>query len=288
MAAAREVSMDYSVTATQLEKYNRLLSILSSYGSAAVAFSSGVDSTFLLYAARSALSDNVLAMTASSGVFPKRELDEALGYCDRLGIKHIVINVNEMEIEGFAENPKDRCYICKKVLFQNFLDTAAAEKMAVVVEGSNLDDEGDYRPGLKAIDELGIKSPLREAGMTKNDIRCLSQHFGLPTWDKSSFACLASRFPYGENISDKKLDMVDKAEQLIMELGFKQFRVRIHGNDIFLARIELLPEDIKRIMEEEVRNQVHESLRKIGFTYVSLDLYGYRTGNMNVFQDDVE
>ena len=280
--------MDYTVTAVQHEKYNRLLSILSSYGSAAVAFFFFFDSTFLLYAERAALSDNVVAMTASSGVFPKRELEEALSYCERLGVKHIVLNINEMEIEGFAQNPKDRCYLCKKDLFQHFLDTARDEHMAVVVEGSNLDDEGDYRPGLKAIAELGIKSPLREAGMTKNDIRALSQHFGLPTWDKSSFACLASRFPYGENISDKKLDMVDKAEQVMMELGFKQFRVRIHGNDIFLARIELLPEDIARVLTEDLRVKVHDALREIGFTYVSLDLFGYRTGNMNVFQDEVE
>ena len=280
--------MTATANAAQLEKYNKLLSILSSYGSAAVAFSSGVDSTFLLYAARAALSDKVIAMTASSGVFPKRELEEALNYCKRLGVKHVVLNINEMEIEGFAQNPKDRCYLCKKDLFQHFLKKEKSENMAVVVEGSNLDDEGDYRPGLKAIAELGIKSPLREAGMTKKDIRSLSQYFGLPTWDKSSFACLASRFPYGENISDKKLDMVDKAEQLMMELGFKQFRVRIHGNDIFLARIELLPDDIVRIMADELRKKVHDELRKIGFTYVSLDLYGYRTGNMNVFQEENE
>ena len=280
--------MTATANAAQLEKYNKLLSILSSYGSAAVAFSSGVDSTFLLYAARAALSDKVIAMTASSGVFPKRELEEALSYCKRLGVKHVVLNINEMEIEGFAQNPKDRCYLCKKDLFQHFLETAKSENMAVVVEGSNLDDEGDYRPGLKAIAELGIKSPLRQAGMTKKDIRSLSQYFGLPTWDKSSFACLASRFPYGENISDRKLDMVDKAEQLMMELGFKQFRVRIHGNDIFLARIELLPDDIVKIMAEELRKKVHDELRKIGFTYVSLDLYGYRTGNMNVFQEENE
>lgn len=212
--------------------------------------------------------------------FPDRPLPPTAG--------HQVLNINEMEIEGFAQNPKDRCYLCKKDLFQHFLETAAGENMAVVVEGSNLDDEGDYRPGLKAIAELGIKSPLREAGMTKKDIRSLSQYFGLPTWDKSSFACLASRFPYGENISDRKLDMVDKAEQLMMELGFKQFRVRIHGNDIFLARIELLPDDIVKIMADELRKKVHDELRKIGFTYVSLDLYGYRTGNMNVFQEENE
>ncbi len=277
--------MQTVATTEQMDKYNRLLSILSSYGSVAVAFSSGVDSTFLLYAARAALSDKVIAVTASSGVFPKRELNEAVDYCERLGVKHVVVQVNELEIEGFSENPKDRCYICKKELFKGFLKTAEAEGMAVVVEGSNLDDEGDYRPGLRAIAELEIKSPLREAGMTKQDIRDLSQHFGLPTWDKSSFACLASRFPYGENISDKKLDMVDKAEELRMKLGFKQFRGRIHVNDIFLARIELLPDDIAKLLTEDIRAKVHEEFRKIGFTYVSLDLFGYRSGNMNVFGD---
>ncbi len=276
--------MQVIATSAQMDKYNHLLSILSSYGSAAVAFSSGVDSTFLLYAARAALFDKVIAVTASSGVFPKRELNEAVEYCKRLGVRHVVVQVNELEIEGFSANPTDRCYICKKELFTGFKKTAAAEGMAVVIEGSNLDDEGDYRPGLRAIKELDIKSPLREAGMTKQDIRSLSQHFGLPTWDKSSFACLASRFPYGENISDKKLDMVDRAEELMMQLGFKQFRVRIHGNDIFLARIELLPEDIGRLLEHETRSRVYAEFKKIGFTYISLDLYGYRTGNMNVFE----
>ncbi len=277
--------MQVVATSEQMDKYNKLLSILSSYGSVAVAFSSGVDSTFLLYAARSALSDRIIAVTASSGVFPKRELKEAVDYCERLGVKHLVVNVNELEIEGFAANPKDRCYLCKKELFGDFKRTAKEHGISVVVEGSNLDDEGDYRPGLRAIKELDIKSPLREAGMTKSDIRALSQHFGLPTWDKSSFACLASRFPYGENISDKKLDMVDRAEELMMQLGFKQFRVRIHGNDIFLARIELLPADIARLMEDDVRNRVYAEFKKIGFTYVSLDLFGYRTGNMNVFSE---
>ena len=276
--------MQVIATSKQMDKYNRLLSILSSYGSVAVAFSSGVDSTFLLYAARAALSDNIIAVTASSGVFPKRELKEAIDYCERLGVRHVVVNVNELEIEGFAANPKNRCYICKKELFGGFKKTAEEHGMAVVVEGSNLDDEGDYRPGLRAIQELDIKSPLREAGMTKADIRSLSQHFGLPTWDKSSFACLASRFPYGESISDRKLEMVDKAEELMMQLGFKQFRVRIHGNDIFLARIELLPDDIARLMAEDVRKRVYDEFKKLGFTYVSLDLFGYRTGNMNVFE----
>ncbi len=269
------------VTSEQLDKYNRLLSIISSYKQVAVAFSSGVDSAFLLYAARAALADNVVAMTASSPVFPKRELKEAVEFCKRLKVKHVVLEINELEIEGFSENPKNRCYICKKSLFEDFKKAAAKENVPVVIEGSNKDDEGDYRPGLMAIEELDIKCPLREASLYKEDISALSEYFGLPTWDKPSFACLASRFPYGESISDKKLDMVDKGEQLLMDLGFKQFRVRIHGNDIFIARIELLAADMERMMDEAVRKRVYDRFKEIGFHYVSLDLKGYRTGSMN-------
>lgn len=274
-----QVSM--SATAEQLSKYNSLLSILSNYGRVAVAFSSGVDSTFLLYAARAALSDNVVALTAASPVFPKRELNEAIDYCKRLGVEHRLIDIDELEIEGFAENPKNRCYICKKSLFAAFKKAADDMGIGVVLEGSNRDDEGDYRPGLLAIRELDIKSPLREADLYKDDIRALSVHFGLPTWDKPSFACLASRFPYGEMISYKKLEMVDKSEQLLLELGFKQFRVRIHGEDTFIARIEVPEDDIERFMQRDVRTKVNSELVRFGFSYVSLDLRGYRTGSMN-------
>lgn len=274
-----QVSM--SATAEQLSKYNSLLSILSNYGRVAVAFSSGVDSTFLLYAARAALSDNVVALTAASPVFPKRELNEAIDYCKRLGVEHRLIDIDELEIEGFAENPKNRCYICKKSLFAAFKKAADDMGIGVVLEGSNRDDEGDYRPGLMAIRELDIKSPLREADLYKDDIRALSVHFGLPTWDKPSFACLASRFPYGEMISYKKLEMVDKSEQLLLELGFKQFRVRIHGEDTFIARIEVPEDDIERFMQRDVRTKVNSELARFGFSYVSLDLRGYRTGSMN-------
>ncbi|MBR1670690.1 MAG: ATP-dependent sacrificial sulfur transferase LarE [Butyrivibrio sp.] len=270
-----------SATAEQLSKYNSLLSILSNYGRVAVAFSSGVDSTFLLYAARAALSDNVVALTAASPVFPKRELNEAIDYCKRLGVEHRLIDIDELEIEGFAENPKNRCYICKKSLFAAFKKAADDMGIGVVLEGSNRDDEGDYRPGLLAIRELDIKSPLREADLYKDDIRALSVHFGLPTWDKPSFACLASRFPYGEMISYKKLEMVDKSEQLLLELGFKQFRVRIHGEDTFIARIEVPEDDIERFMQRDVRTKVNSELVRFGFSYVSLDLRGYRTGSMN-------
>ncbi len=264
-----------------LEKYNKLLSVLSSYSKVAVAFSGGVDSTFLLYAAKSALSGKVIAITARSPVFPKRETTEAGEYCQMLGITHFIVDIDELTIEGFSDNPTNRCYICKKSLFECFQKKAVEEGFEVLVEGSNKDDEGDYRPGLMAIKELGIKSPLREADLYKEEIRILSEHFDLPTWDKPSFACLASRFPYGEKISSEKLAMVEKSEQLLLELGFKQFRVRIQGNDVYTARIELLEEDIPRMLEDEIRKKVYDGLKNNGFNYISLDLKGYRTGSMN-------
>ncbi len=186
-----------------------------------------------------------------------------------------------LAIDGVAENPKDRCYLCKKALFQGFLDTAEREGLAAVAEGSNVDDEGDYRPGMKAIAELGVKSPLREAGLKKQEIRDLSKEFDLPTWNKPSFACLASRIPYGEVITNDKLRMVEEAEEYLLNKGFKQFRVRVHGSGAPLARIELLPEDIDRAMEPSVREEINDKLHGMGFAYVALDLKGYRTGSLN-------
>lgn len=261
------------------EKYDKLKDDLAAMGSAAAAFSGGVDSTFLLFAAKEALGDNVIAVTAASYLFPARELGEAKAFCAELGIKQIIVPARELEIEGFAQNPVNRCYLCKKDLFGKIKKTAEEQGMNAVAEGSNLDDTGDYRPGLAAIDELGIRSPLRETGFTKAEIRALSAVLGLPAKDKPSFACLASRFPYGETISEEKLGMVDRAEQYLLELGFRQFRVRIHGGN--LARIELLPEEFDRFMRDEVRVPVCERLRELGFAYVSLDLQGYRTGSLN-------
>ena len=246
------------------EKYKNLQEYLKSLGSVAVAFSSGVDSTFLLAAAKETLgADHVIAVTASSCSFPKRELEEAEQFCKE---------------QGFRQNPKNRCYLCKHELFEKILEIANEYQINAVAEGSNMDDNGDYRPGLVAVAELGIKSPLREALLNKKEIRTLSKEMGLPTWDKQSFACLSSRFVYGEKISEEKLGMVDKAEQLLLDLGFHQVRVRIHGD---IARIEVLPDEIERLVSGENREKIYSYLKQLGFSYVTLDLGGYRMGSMN-------
>lgn len=260
------------------EKYEKLQRELRSYEKAAIAFSGGVDSAFLLAAAREALGDNAFAVTATPLSFPERERNEARQFCEENRIPQYEVAINEMEIDGYGANPANRCYLCKRALFQRMEEVARAHGALVVAEGSNVDDQGDYRPGLEAIRELGIKSPLRRAGLTKAEIRELSQEMGLPTWDKPSFACLATRIPYGEEITEEKLRMVEQGEQLLMDLGFRQLRVRLHGK---LARIEVEPEDFSKIMEEKLRQKINTEFRKYGFTYVALDLQGYRTGSMN-------
>ena len=261
-----------------LAKLERLRERLRVIGGAVVAFSSGVDSTFLLRVAHEELGDRVVAATARSHSFPNRELDEATAFCRAEGVRHVVIDSEELDIPGFAENPPDRCYHCKKELFSKLLAFARDNGLAAVLEGSNIDDDGDYRPGRRAIRELGILSPLHEAGLTKAEIRVLSREMGLPTFDKPSFACLASRFPYGERITVRGLEQVEKAEQWLLDAGWglTQLRVRSHGD---LARIEVPPADIPRLAARAA--EIAAAFKDLGFAYVTLDLLGYRIGSMN-------
>jgi uncharacterized protein len=259
------------------EKYRRLLEIISGAGSGAVAFSGGVDSSFLCHAAAAALGGKALAITVVSPMLPKSEADCALALARKVGIEHIFIEETEIE-ETVAANPRNRCYFCKKLEFGGIIAAAAERGIGVVFDGSNLDDLSDHRPGLSALAELGVVSPLREAGLTKNEIRELSRRFGLPTWDKPAFACLASRIPYGERIDRAKLARIEKAEDMLRASGFRQFRVRSHED---LARIEVAPEERRRFFDERLMDSLSRSFKALGFIYVSLELEGYFLGSMN-------
>jgi uncharacterized protein len=247
-------------------------------GSLAVAYSGGVDSSFLLKVAHDVLQDRVIAVTAQSSTFPEREFKEAAEFTRSSGIKHIVIQSEELEIKGFTDNPPNRCHLCKYELFSKIKEVAEKHRIHYVAEGSNIDDISDYRPGMQAIKELGIISPLKNAGLGKDAIRKLSKQMGLPTWDKPAFACLASRFPYGVKITREKLAMVNRAEQYLLDLGFKQVRVRHHGDT---ARIEVAEAERLKFFDLELMDNIYKQFQEIGFAYTALDLKGYRTGSMN-------
>ena len=262
----------------QREKLNKLRVIISGLGSLAVGFSGGVDSSFLLAVAHEILRDRVIAVTGVDASVPEREVNEAKAFCIDRGIRHILCTVDPLREEGYRNNSPDRCYFCKHGIFTEVKKIADEYGIEYMAEGSNMDDIGDYRPGLKAAAELSVKSPLREAGLYKKDIRLISKAMGLSTWSKPAYACLASRFVYGEEITEEKLHMIDRAEQFLIERGFFEERVRMHGN---IARIEVPSADIPRLASDEVREAVHDEFKKLGFLFVTLDLKGYRTGSMN-------
>ncbi|WPX09906.1 ATP-dependent sacrificial sulfur transferase LarE [Anaerocellum danielii] len=272
--------MDIIIDETLQEKYEKLKNYIKSLGSLAIAYSGGVDSTFLVKVAYDVLEDRVIAVTATSSTYPKRELNDAIKFIKQIGAKHIVIESEELEIEGFNKNPVDRCYYCKKELFEKIWKVAKAHGIEYVADGSNFDDLNDFRPGMKAACELNVVSPLKVAGLTKEDIRKLSKELGLPTWDKPAFACLSSRIPYGERITKEKLSMIEKAEEYLLGLGFKQVRVRYHQDK--LARIEIGKDEMEKFLDIKLIESVRNKFKELGFLYITLDLEGYRTGSMNL------
>jgi len=258
---------------------DKLKNFIRQYNKVAIAFSGGVDSSFLLKAASDALSpDNVIAITLKAVVNPENEVEEAYRFAEFIKVRHIIIDIDVMGIPGFKENPPDRCYICKRAIFEKIINEARAHGTSIIFDGTNADDVNDYRPGMKALSELGIISPLRECGLGKSKIRKYLKELGIKIWDKPSMACLASRVPYNEPITEEKLIMVGKAEGLLQAMGFVQFRVRNHNG---VARIEIAPAEMIKILDINIMRDINDKLKSLGFNYVTMDLQGYRTGSLN-------
>lgn len=259
-------------------KYELLKENIKNLGRVAVAYSGGIDSTLLLKVCHDVLGDNVIAVSIRTDLQPRREYVGSDDFIKKEGIKHHIINFNNYDLLCFKKNPPDRCYHCKKEILSRIIDIANNEGISTIVDGSNTDDLGDYRPGRKATIELNVKSPLLDAEMSKKEIRILSKKLGLYTWEKFSPACMASRFPYGTSITPERIAMLNAAEQILLDLGFTQFRVRFHGE---VARIEVMNDEIDRFFDRTFMQMVAKKIKQVGFSYVSLDLDGYRMGSMN-------
>lgn len=258
------------------EKFEQLKTYLMNLGKLAVAFSGGVDSTFLLKVSHMVLGDNVIAITVNGAIHPRWEIESAKEIAEQIGVKHIILDIDIFKNQNIVNNPPDRCYYCKLNVFSMIKKTAQDYGIDNVADGSNVDDIGDYRPGMRALRELGILSPLKEVGLSKGEIRALSKELGLPTWNKPPLACLATRIPYNTRITQETLSMVELGEDFLRELGFTQVRLRHLGN---LAKIEVLPEDMPMLLE--LREKIVQRLKDIGYTYITIDLEGYNTGSMN-------
>lgn len=265
-----------------IEKEKQLRQLIRSFRSVAIAYSGGVDSTYLLKVATEEIGQRAVGVIATSPAYPEREFKKARRIAEQMGARLITIRSRETEIPEFVENPPNRCYFCKEELFQSIARIAAREGLRCMADGSTMDDMGDHRPGMVALRELNVRSPLQECGFTKDDIRERSRELGLTTWNQPSFACLASRFPYGTPITEVALKRIDQSEALLYELGFRVVRVRHHGE---IARIEVGADEMERLFDSEVRRRIVDAIKSVGYKYVALDLEGYRTGSMNEVLD---